>query len=157
MTDAITALRNRAKTGLLFAATVNCHITFDRWYGYLAALRDLESGVGPKLAAKDACCESGTYEPPGIFKAAWPALPEDIEALTLANVRELLAAQGMEIAGDDIADSQINAVQQLKDGEVSATELNDEHASALIDGNNGSCLHAASCDQAIVSQEGGAE
>lgn len=157
MSDAITALRNRAKTALLSAATINRHFIFERSMGYLKALSDLESGVGQKLAAKDASSESGTYEPLSMFKAAWPALPEDIEALTLANVRELLAAQGMEIAGDDIADSQINAVQQLKDGEVSATELNDEHASALIDGNNGSCLHAASCDQAIVSQEGGAE
>lgn len=158
MSAAIAALRNRATTGLLSAAAANNQDGFNWFAGHLAALRMLDNGAGLKLASKDARGESGAYEPPGMFKAAWAALPVDIECLSLPEVRELIVAHGVEISTHPVADGQVDAVHQLKDCEAPAAGLDDKEAAALVDGNDGSgaAAHTPSFDRAIVGREGGA-
>jgi len=98
---AIEALRNRAITGLLFNAGRSFvsagEVGFSFWSGYLKALQDVRSGAGGTLAHLDAISPSG-YEPPSHFKAAFAALAERAEALTFAEVQQLLAAQAVEVA-----------------------------------------------------------
>lgn len=155
-TGAVQALRNRAVTGLLINASTSAasagYVGFSFWRGYIKALQDISTGAGGTLAQVD--LHLG-YEPPSHLKSAFAALAKSAESLTFAQVQQLLATQGVEVAADAVTNGQINAGQQLKDSEIKAVHLNDEHAPTAIDGNDGP-LHDGSPLQATVAQKGGA-
>lgn len=148
--ESVQALLNRAITGLLYAASINAPLRVEYWRGNIKGLRDLLTGDGAECAArKDAL--SGAYQPPACFEAAWAALPENVEDLSLAQMQQFLAAHRIEVATDPVAHRHLEAVQQLKGSEVPALDLDDEHAPAGVDvGDDAS--HGA----AIVAEGGAA-
>lgn len=145
------ALRQRAVAGMLHCAQTQQHGWFLFWQGYTKALSDALAGAGQAVAAKDA--PSG-YEPPAHLKAAWAALPECVEALTIADVQQLLAAQGIEVATESVTDLNVLRRQELKNTEVAAVHLDDEHAAAVVNGDDGTGLHGdppeKACDPGMV-------
>lgn len=153
----IQALLARAKTGMLFnasrAPSPLSETGFSFWRGYLSALKDLSNPSTAWAAQRDASLSG--YEPPSYLKAAFAALPEDVESLTFTQVQQFLAAKGVEITGDEITHGELNAVQQLENSKGVAIHLDDEHAAAAVDGNDGS-LHGDSSLRATVAQQGGA-
>lgn len=153
----IQALMARAMTGMLLNASRArgplSETGFSFWRGYLKALRDLSSSTATSVAMRDAM-RSG-YEPPGYLKAAFTALPVDVESLTLAQVQQHLTAYGVEITADAITHGQLDAVQQLEDSKSVVIHLDDEHAAAVVDGDDGS-LHGDSSLRITVAQQGGA-
>jgi len=113
----LTALRKRAIVCLLHNAEHNDDVAFKFWSGYALALRNVEHGSGQAAAEKDARSPSG-YEPPAHLQAAWAALPVDAETLTIAQVQQILAAQGVKLTRDPIAHGHFVRGQQLKGGEA---------------------------------------
>lgn len=157
---ALDALRNRAITGLLVnesnpAASAGV-VGFSFWQGYIKALQDVRNGAGSTLAGMDEARLG--YEPAGHLKAAFAALAECAESATFAQVQQILAAQGVQVAGQPVAHGQFNAAQQLKDGVVAVVNPHDEHAAAGIDCNDGAIHGASPCgvNAATVALEGGA-
>lgn len=152
-TGHLEALRLRSMTGMLHSAQISHHGRFSFWQGYTKALADALADEGRSMAAKDAL--SG-YEPPTHLKAAWAALPVRLEALAIADVQQLLTAQGVEVAAQRVADFNVQRGKQLEDAEVATVKLDDEHATAVVDGDDGTCLHGGppekECDPAIVDR-----
>ncbi len=129
--NAIATLRNRAIAGLLFSASANYREQFLIWRGYLKALLDLSRPNAGKPTQREIA--SGGYEPPAFLQSAWSTLPERVERLTLPEVQQFLAAQGVEITRYHVSDSQLKTVLQTESGEVTAANLNDEHPVARVD------------------------
>lgn len=77
------------------------------------------------------------YHVPPMLKAAWAALPVGIEDMPMAQVQQLLATHGVELAADDVTDLQLNAGQQLEDAQGAGVVLNQEQATALGNGRHG--------------------
>ena len=100
--NVIATLRNRAIAGLLFSAGATHPEQFLFWRGYLKALLDLSRPSAGKPTLREIA--SGGYEPPACLQRAWTALPESIERLTLPEVQQFLAAQGVEITRDHVSD-----------------------------------------------------
>ena len=153
----IQALLARAKTGMLFnasrAPSPLSETGFTFWRGYLSALKDLSNPSTAWAAQRDASLSG--YEPPSYLKAAFAALPVDLESLTFAQVQQFLTVNGVEITGDEITHGELNAAQHLEHGKGVALHLDDEHAAAVVDGNDGS-LHGDSSLRTTVAQQGGA-
>lgn len=103
LADQVAALRQRGLVGLLFAAqNTECtghELAFRFWQGYLNALHGISSGHAAMAAQVDA--QRSGYEPPAYLQAAFAALPNRVESATLAEVQEFLAAQGVQLTGDD--------------------------------------------------------
>lgn len=99
----IQALMARAKTGMLFnasrARSPLSESGFTFWSGYLKALKDLSTLSASWAAQRDAS-RSG-YEPPSYLKAAFAALPVDLESLTFTQVQNFLVANGVEISAEE--------------------------------------------------------
>lgn len=157
---AIDALSNRAITGMLIAAgnakTLPNLVHFDFWKSYLKALQDVRSGSGSTLAGMDET-RSG-YQPPSHLQAAFTTLAKRAESATFAEVQQILAAQCVQVASEPVANSQIDAGQQLEDGVVSVVNMHNKHAPAGVNGNDGA-LHGAApggLNAATVDQAGGA-
>lgn len=131
--NVIATLRNRAVTGLLFSAGTTHPEQFLIWRGYLKALLDLSRPNAGRLTLREIASASGGYEPPAFLQRAWSALPERVEHLTLSEVQQFLAAQGIEITRDHVSDRQLKTVLQTESGEVTAADLNDEHPVARVD------------------------
>lgn len=132
----IEALEHRARIGLLSAAHIGCPERFAFWKGQASALGMLARGVGVKAAAIDEALSG--YEAPGCYQAAWAALPERAERLSLAEVQQILVAHRVEISTDAVADGEIDPIEQFEDRVVSAVHPDDEHAAAGVDCNDGS-------------------
>lgn len=148
------ALLDRATVLLLTAALQNHEPRAQYARGSINTLRSLLTCDGAEFAArKDAA--SGAYQPPACLEAAWAALPIDVERLSLVEVQQFLAAQGVEIATKAVTHSQIDSVQQLENGEVATVNLNDEHAAHAVDVSDGS-KHAEPSDVLVIVTEGGA-
>lgn len=151
---ALDALTQRAKTGFVYAAMAGNERTCNFFAGQLKFASDLASGAGNKLAAMDAA-RSG-YEHPAGFEAAWAALPVGAEKLSMAEVQQILAAQGFQVAADAVAGVDVNATEHLKNSKVATVNLDDEHTALAVDGVH-SALHADPLvEKTTVSQEGGA-
>lgn len=155
---AITALAHRARLLILTGAWLGKERNVALGQGALNHLRALANGVGQKAADNDA--SAGGYQPPALFERAWPRLPVDIEYLTMAEVQEFLRAQGIELAADAVAHSQLDGVVQLEDGKLPGVVANDEHGATRADLADGSgvVVHGArpGGDAAIVAQVGAA-
>lgn len=158
----LTALLSRAHCGMLIAALADRSDSFVAWRAYAKALTDLQNGKGLALATKDS--KSGGYEPAGCLKAAWPGLPIGIELLTLANVQQFLAAQGVQISAETVPALQLDAAQQLDGNTVAVIHPDHEHAPAVVDVNDGASGHGKSFETlgvdvqptGIVTSQGGA-
>jgi len=128
---------------------------FDFWQGYAKALRDLSNGLGDKLAAKDAALQG--YQLPGVLQAAANCLGNDLYGLPRVAVVERLAQAGIELPADAVADADVVPVNQLKNAAVASGELDSKHAPAVVDGDDGSGVHAASvADEITHGTDGGA-
>lgn len=158
--DEIEALRKRALCGMFFTAanpqTPGHPDNFYFWRGFINALDAVRSGSASVLVARDT--ENSGYSPPGYFQRAFASLPAGIESASLADVQKFLVSNGVQITADLIPDSDLDVGQQIKDHAVAADHLNDEHATAGVDFDNGpehlSSLHDG--ETAIVAGQGGA-
>jgi hypothetical protein len=154
----VQALSDRAKTGMLIAAEQGRSEGFHFWRGNLAALQSMTTGYGVGFAKSDRLL--GGYQAPTDLKAAWAALPERAEKLTMAEVQQILAAQGVQVAAQPVANGDVNAGQQLENSAVATVNLHDEHAPAVVDFDNSSCVHdGARLDESRIvaqRQNGGA-
>lgn len=155
--DAIQALQNRARQGILIAAELNKPANLRFWQGFHNALRALSNGFGQKLAESDQ--SMGGHKPAGCFQAAWAALPDNIERLSLIEVQQLLRTHGVKVPANAVAEPQVNAIDQLPGRTVTVVEADHELAVAAVDLHDGASLHAAApvvADAAIVAQGGAA-
>lgn len=152
------ALLRRARRGILFSAINGAPDRFHFWQGVASAAQDIINGYALRMAANDASNLSDQEQTS--LEAAWAALPVGVKHLTMADVQQLLAAQGIESAADLVAHHDIGAGQALKNNEVAPiAQLQDEHAQARADVGNGTGLHcmASSAGKAaMVGQQGGA-
>jgi hypothetical protein len=152
---AIVALHNRAKQLVLTQAWLGRAEGLRFAQGALSQLSDLLFSNGPAcVAQRDASL--GGYKPLAGFEAAWATLPVNAKNLTLAEVREFLVAQGVELSADAIPHFQADAVEQLKDDMVAVVNTHNEHDSASADLGNGSGLHSSSLMNAAIVAQGGA-
>ena len=140
---AVVALLHRARTGMLFnVATRSPHTEqFNFWQGYAKALNDLTSGVGDALAAKDFALQG--YQGPSMLAAAASCLDIDIYCLSRAAVVQRLAQAGIEVASDEVANTDIGTARQLENSAVAAINLHSEHSAHLVDVNDDSVVHVA--------------
>lgn len=158
--QAAAALRMRAVGSLLFTASHPSapeHLTaFHFWRGYLKALADVTGDAARAVLLADA--RRSGYEPPSYLQRAFAALPERIEALTLAQVQQFLATQGVEVSADAVAHLKVDAAEQLEDDKGVIVHPHDEHAAAVVDGDDGAQHGNAPCvdGAATVAQEGSA-
>jgi hypothetical protein len=101
--SAITALRHRAHSCLIALALMPIgrrQQQFDQWHGFARALRELESGIGDQLAAKDA--RSGGYLPASEFERAIEVVGADLESLSIRQILERLTALGFEVPDEAV-------------------------------------------------------
>lgn len=142
--SAVEAMHNRARQLVLTCGYLGNAQNLRFAQGCLSSLSYLLDGGGVFLATRDASI--GGYQPVTGFEAAWAALPVSAKNFSLAEVQELLRVNGVELSPDAVTDSQISAVRQLKDREVAAVNLDDEHPLLCVDPNNGAGLHGAAFD-----------
>ncbi len=137
MSDQIIALLNRARTGLLAACMEPASERHKAdegylfWQGYAKALRDLQRGIGDKLADKDEGLKG--YETPGALQAASSCLRDDIYRLSRIEAVDRLTTAGLQLPDDPIADFDVGATRKLENDIVSAIDRHGEHAAPLID------------------------
>lgn len=151
MNEAINALMARARTGLLVAADLENPAAFNFWQGYIDALRSISdrSATLTHLVRRDQA--SGGYQPPAYLAAALTALPEDVKALCLADVQQLIRAQGIQPTCDLVSDGNLDGVEQLEHSKGAIADLHQEHASAAVDHDHGALAHGL-----MVAQGGAA-
>ncbi len=76
------------------------------------------------------------YQAPPMLQAAWAALPVGIENMAMPQVQQLLAAHGVEIVADGVAELQVNAGEQLEDAQGAGVVLDQEQALPRGDGHH---------------------
>lgn len=94
------AMQARAQAGLLAAALDGNAVRFAFFSGQLSFARSLTNGTGKRLAAKDAARAASGDHAQTHLERAWTALPVGAEKLTMAQVQQLLAAQGIKVGSD---------------------------------------------------------
>lgn len=109
---AITAMRNRAAQTVLVTAHQGKAHQFVFAQGMLKALNSLLNRPEPAKFAAVRDASMGGYQPLTGFEAAWAALPVCMESLSLVEVQQFLTAQGVQIATDAVANSQLDAAEQ---------------------------------------------
>lgn len=114
---------------------------FNFWQGYAKALNDLTSGVGDVLAAKDFALQG--YQMPRMLTAAASCLHIDVYFLSRAAVVQRLAQAGIEVASDEVANTDIGTAGQLENSAVAAINLHSEHSTHLVDVDDDSVVHVA--------------
>ncbi len=133
------SLVDRAKTMLLVAAQTDNPIRFMLSKGYMKGLLDASSNHNSELEDKDK--SQGGYKPATYLQAAWAALPNDMENITLRDVQQLLSTNGVECARDSAAQSDIDAALHLKSSVVTPVDLNNETTVQVINKTNNTSLH----------------
>jgi hypothetical protein len=132
LAEVLAGLR-RARMGALFAAAWGNAARFNVFQTMARTLADLLNGSYQYAAVKDA---SRPYEPPSGFEAAWAALPVSPEVLSMADMQQFLRGQGVDVAGDEVTELDVDACKQLKDDEFAAFRAQQEHAGAAVDGHH---------------------
>lgn len=150
----VTALLNRSKSLLLTQAWLNKPDGVARAQGAINALQALQGNAAQMAANKDAASEGG-YSVCAIFQAAWPALPIDIEYLSMAQVQDFLALHGVKLAADTVANTNIDGVGQLQDHIVTAVDVDDKHDVARADVGDGAGCHGGSFVMGVDVQRDG--
>lgn len=89
--------------------------------------------------------------------AAWTRLTDGLERLTVAQVQQRFAAEGIEVAADFVTQIQIDAVRQRPGRELPVVALHNESAPALVNCHDAPVCHTAPpVKRAIVPQGYGA-
>lgn len=97
-------------------------------------------GASALIAVRDgrwAWSAKRPYNPPPMLEAAWPALPIGMENMAMTEVQQWLRSQGVQVTPNDVANLQLDAVQQLKDAQDIGLVLNEEQALPMGDGRHG--------------------
>lgn len=134
--QAISAMRHRAAQLVLTMAWLGRRDQMHFGQGSLKALDELLNHFETAQFTAQRDASMGGYQPLGGFEAAWAALPEGLEYLTMAQVQQFLQSHAVEFPPDNVAHSQLNAGLQLKDGKVTAVDTHDEHGTAQADLND---------------------
>ena len=160
------ALLRRGRSGIAGTAFTNNAEALEFWKGYTEAARDLMNGIGALAAAKDELTSSGAQT---LLQTAGACLPERTKSLTLAHVRQILTAQGIEISTDAVPHVDLSAGEVLESNVVPRVDCDDEHPVARVHMRHSSDGHglsstnqgAASLEHSEpgqpVAREGGAE
>lgn len=150
----VTALLNRSKSLLLTQAWLNKPLGVAFAQGSINAYKAMQGSCGAFCARRDAASEGG-YSVCAIFQAAWPALPIDIEYLSMADVQDFLASHGVKLAADTVANTNIDGVDQLQDHIVAAVDVDDKHDVARADVCDGAGCHGGSFVMGVDVQRDG--
>lgn len=134
--EKVIALQKRAISGVLLAPITGNLAAFHFWRGYHKALANHLDGYGADAARKDAA--SSGYEPPRLIETAWARLAENPKDLSGRHVLQVLAAEGVEVPPEHIAQFDIVGREVAENSVVSAINSDNEHATAGIDCENGS-------------------
>ena len=152
------AIKRRARIGIVVAALDDNESHLQFWVGVDDAAQALINGSAARMAEKDA--QTLPNQEQTSLQAAAAALPVCVKNLTMAEVQQLLAAQGFKAPADLVAHRDIGAGQVFKNDEVALiADLQDEHAQARADVGNGTGLHcmgSSAGKAAMVGQQGGA-
>lgn len=148
--QALKGLQDRAKTGIVFSATQGQWLRFERW-------KMLHKGIADAILiltnAKLASRLTNPYLPPSHLQAAWAALPDNIDDLTLRDVVNLCRTQGVGVADNRVTEAYLEFIEKLVHDEAVSglTDIDDEQPVAGVDGRDGSCdLHASLPDAVFV-------
>lgn len=156
--EEVIALQERAISGVLLAPITGNLAAFHFWRGYHKALANYLNGYGAEAARKDVA--SSGYKPPRLIEAAWARLAEDPKDLSGRHVLQVLAAEGVEVPPEHVAQFDIVGREVAEHGAKAVVgDVDHEHAAAGVDGNHCSGLHETpfEADGTIVAQEGGAK
>lgn len=139
----VEALRNRAKQLILTQAWLGKTEGLRFAQGSFSALQSLLDSDGESYLA-DRDDSLGGYQPLAGFEAAWASFPIGAKNLSLSEVQEFLALQGVELSADAVTNMQVNSGADLKGREVAPFDLHDEHGLTRADLDDGSSLHGVS-------------
>jgi hypothetical protein len=127
------ALRRRALTGIVAAGLQGNTSNLRFWQGITAAADDIISGRADQLAAIDAAAALAN-ERQTRLKAAVAALPVSAKNLSMAEVQQILAAQGVELSPDLVANGNLGAGEVLEnDIPAVVVDAHNKHAAARVD------------------------
>ncbi|MCS4508913.1 hypothetical protein [Xylophilus ampelinus] len=143
------ALERRARRGAVVAALLNSEERLQFWKGCADACQTLARGTAAKMAEKDARLAAEGYAQTSL-ESAGAALPARFKHLSLAEVQQILRAEGIEIAADAVADGNLGARQVLESGVVARFDCDDEHAVSGIDVGHGADCHCVSKGGAAI-------
>jgi hypothetical protein len=126
---------------------------YAHWQGFANCAASLLSPAANAMALHDQASD-----PQCLVEAALARLPDNSERLCFADMKRLMAAQGIHHAPNSVAHCQVDAVIQLQNGMGVVVETNDEHAVAGIDVGDGSNAHSSpkGGEVTIVAQGGAA-
>jgi hypothetical protein len=106
------------------------------WRGFAQCAAALLNGTAQVMASHDQATES---ERTG--QAAFAALPDDLERLTLADMKRHMWSQGIYCAADLVPSGNVDAIEQLQNAVGAAVKQDDKHAIAAVDVQDGGSLH----------------
>lgn len=160
---AIEGLLVRAKVGIIYAAADRQKAGFDYWKPFGAALCEVKSMLSNEYWFSKLC---SPYPLSSDAQAACHLLPHHLNDLTFERAMEIARSSFNWVTDDLVADLNTGAAPQFIDSVAKANfaVVNDKHAPAGVDFNDGSALHDAPpvvVDRTIVptstpTQEGGA-
>lgn len=157
--SAIQAEHNRYTCSMLMAVAYGNEEYYHYFRGMARATEDMIKHASGSIYAANRDASMGGYQPLGGFESAWSAwmaLSIGFENSSLADVKQILTAHGAKWPSDDVADSELDAVAQLKGNEVAAVNADDEIAALTADLNDGALLHGAPCVVSSIVAQGGA-
>ena len=125
----VAAILSRGRRGIAGTAFTNNAAALEFWKGYTEAARDLMNGIGALAAAKDELTSSGAQT---LLQTAGACLPERTKGLSLAHVRQILTAQGIEISTDAVPHVDLSAGEVLENNVVPRVDCDDEHPVARV-------------------------
>lgn len=139
--DTIAAMRQRGRTRMVQAVInegglINPNEMHTYWRGFAQCAKALLDGSAQVMASHDKAGDTQST-----IQAALARLPNDVERLTLADMKRHMWAKGIDFTTDAVPDSNVNAVVQLQDGISTAFKANDEHAIAPIEVGDGGRIH----------------
>lgn len=149
----IVAMHNRFKQLALTQAWLGKSDGLKFAQGGMNALAGFIDGVDyAQFAERDHSMRG--YQPLAGFEAAWATLPDAAERFTLAQMQQHLATHGVELAGDSITNSNVNATQQLKNGPFAMVNGHNKHDALGADFDDGASLHESSTGSAAIVLQG---
>lgn len=157
-TETVERMLQRGRTRMVQAVLYQSEIgnpqkMFDHWKGFASCAACLLSDAASVMALHDQASQ-----PQSGVQAALARLPDHCERLSFAAMESLMRAQGVDFAPDAVANSNVDAVVQLKDAVSMVVMFDDKHAVAGVDVQDGGRVHGSPLvvETAILSQEGGA-
>lgn len=106
------------------------------WRGFAQCAAALLNGSAQVMASHDQASDAQS-----IVQAAFARLPDDLERLTLADMKRHMWAQGIDSAANLVAGGKVDAVKQLQNAVGAAVKQDDKHAIEVVDVQDGGILH----------------